>query len=246
MSENHNIEVYETPKELAWAAAMRFASLAEQSVSERGRFTVALSGGSTPKALFSILAERPFADALPWHSIYFFWGDERCVPPDHADSNYRMTNETLLSKVAIPPENVFRIPAEDEDHKRAAANYSTTIQQFFNSDSPQFDLVFLGMGADGHTASLFPNTTALQVKDQIAAANFVEKFQAFRITLTATTINHAHNVTFLIGGEDKAATLKEVLEGEHQPQTYPSQMIQPANGELLWMLDESAAANLTE
>src|SRR5689334_20934838 len=125
-------EIYENAKELAWAAALRFASLAEQATKERGRFAVALSGGSTPKALFTILAEKPFADALPWQAIHFFWGDERCVPPDHPDSNYRMAYETLLSKIAIPRENIFRIPAEDEDHDRAAANYSEMIRQFFH------------------------------------------------------------------------------------------------------------------
>ena len=240
----NKLEIYGNAKELAWAAALKFASLAEQAVKERGRFAVALSGGSTPKALFTILAEKPFAGALPWPAIYFFWGDERCVPPDHADSNYRMANETLLSKVPVPRENFFRIPAEDEDHDRAAVNYSATIRQFFDSESPRFDLVFLGMGPDGHTASLFPGTTALQVEDRIAVANYVEKFQTFRITLTAATINHAANVIFLVAGEDKAAVLKEVLEGEHQPQKYPSQLIRPVNGELLWMLDEAAAAEL--
>jgi len=246
------LEIYENAKKLAWAAALKFASLAEQTVKERGRFSVLLSGGSTPKAMFSVLAEKPFADALPWQSIYFFWGDERCVPPDHTDSNYRMANEALLGKVAVPRENIFRVPAEDEDHDRAAANYSQTIRQFFNpvanasgTDSlPRFDLVFLGMGADGHTASLFPGTTALQVEDRIAVANYVEKFQTFRITLTAAAINHAEQVVFLIAGADKAATLKDVLEGERQPQKYPSQLIQPVNGELLWMLDEAAAAEL--
>ncbi|MEO6724948.1 MAG: 6-phosphogluconolactonase [Blastocatellia bacterium] len=241
----NELEIYDNAKELAWAAAMRFASLAEQAIQERGRFAVALSGGSTPKAMFSILAGKPFADALPWQGIYFFWGDERCVPPDHADSNYRMANETLLSKIAVPRENIFCIPAEDEDHDRAAANYSDTIGQFFNSDLPRFDLVFLGMGADGHTASLFPGTTALQFEDRIAVANHVEKFQTYRITLTAAAINNAENVIFLIAGEDKAAILKEVLEGDRQPEKYPSQLIHPVNGQLLWMLDEAAAAELT-
>jgi 6-phosphogluconolactonase len=244
-----NLEIYENAKELAWAAALRFASLAEQATKERGRFAVALSGGSTPKVLFAILAEKPFADALPWQAIHFFWGDERCVPPDHPDSNYRMAHETLLSKVGIPRENIFRVPTEDEDKTRAAANYSETIRQFFNPPAtdplPRFDLVFLGMGADGHTASLFPGTSALRVEDGIAIANYVEKLQTHRITLTAATINHAENVIFLVAGEDKAATLKEVLEGEYQPEKYPSQLIRPVNGELLWMLDEAAAAELT-
>lgn len=247
---DHKLEIYDNPQELAWAAAICFASLAEQSITERGQFTVALSGGSTPKAMLSLLAQKPFADSLNWSAIRFFWGDERCVPPDHLDSNYRMAFETLLSKVPVPPENVFRIPAEDEDHNRAAETYSAAIQQAFNYESPQFDLVFLGMGADGHTASLFPETAALQVEDRIAVANFVEKLVAWRITLTAKTINQARNVIFLVAGEDKAAALKEVLEGEHQPEKLPSQLINPisgpVSGSLLWMLDEAAASLLTE
>lgn len=240
-----NIEIYANPSELAWAAALRFAGLAEQFVREYGKFTVVLSGGSTPKAMLSLLAQKPFADSLPWPTIYFFWGDERCVPPNHADSNFRMATEALLSKVPVPPENIFRIPAEDEDHDRAAENYSMTLQQALNSETPQFDLVFLGMGADGHTASLFPGTAALHVTDRIAVANFVEKLNAWRITLTANTINQTSNVIFLVAGEDKAATLKEVLEGEHQPEKYPSQFIRPATGSLTWMLDEAAASLLT-
>jgi 6-phosphogluconolactonase len=153
--------IFADAAELAREAARRFAELAESFTNDAGRFTVALSGGSTPKAMFQILAEKPFADSLPWPSIYFFWGDERCVSPDHAESNYRMANETLLSKVPVPRENIFRIPAEDEDHERAAAIYSETLQTFFAEERPDFDLVFLGMGADGHTASLFPGTTAL-------------------------------------------------------------------------------------
>jgi 6-phosphogluconolactonase len=241
----YNLEIYDNPQELAWAAASRFASLAEQSIAERGVFTVALSGGSTPKAMFSLLAKSPFAASLPWPETQFFWGDERCVPPDHADSNFRLTMETLLGKIAVSPENIFRIPAEDDDHHRAAELYAGTLRQTFNSETPQFDLVFLGMGADGHTASLFPGTKALQSTDQIVVANFVEKLNSWRITLTAKTINNARNVIFLVAGEDKAATLRNILEGEYQPETYPSQLIQPVNGSLLWMLDEAAASLLS-
>ncbi|MBL8189402.1 MAG: 6-phosphogluconolactonase [Acidobacteria bacterium] len=240
-----NLEIYDNPQELAWAAASRFASLAEQSIAERGTFSVALSGGSTPKAMFSRLAQSPFAASLPWSEIQFFWGDERCVAPDHPDSNFRMTMETLLSKVAVSPEKIFRIPAEDDDHHRAAERYATTLRQTFNSEAPQFDLVFLGMGADGHTASLFPGTKALQATDQIVVANFVEKLNSWRITLTAKTINDARNVLFLVAGEDKAATLRDVLEGQYQPEIYPSQLIQPADGSLLWMLDEAATGLLS-
>ncbi|MBO0860416.1 MAG: 6-phosphogluconolactonase [Chloracidobacterium sp.] len=238
------ILIYPGAAELAHEAARRFAELAETFTRDAGRFTVALSGGSTPKAMFKILAENPFAETIPWHSIYFFWGDERCVPPDHADSNYRTADATLLSKVPIPRENIFRIPAEDEDHDRAAANYSETLQTFFVEERPSFDLLFLGMGPDGHTASLFPGTAALHVNDRIAAPNYVEKFQSWRITLTAGAINRARNIIFLVAGADKAPALKEIIEGPRNSELYPSQLIEPYQGELLWLVDEAAAKQL--
>lgn len=249
-----SVRIYRDPEELALKAARRFARLADQYVVGCGRFTVALSGGSTPRTMFSLLAAHPFADTVPWSSIYFFWGDERCVPPDHPDSNYRMADETLLSKAMVPPQNVFRIPAEIPDPERAAEEYAATLTKFFLagpgatkgrtaplSNVPRFDLVFLGMGPDGHTASLFPHSAALQAGEQIAVANYVEKFKAHRITLTAATINNARNVTFLAAGDDKAEVLMNVLEGPYQPDLYPSQMIRPSNGTLLWMVDEAAA-----
>src|SRR5205085_6183591 len=168
------VRVYRDAGEVALKAARHFARLADQYVVGSGRFTVALSGGSTPRAMFSLLAQAPFADTVPWDSIHFFWGDERCVPPDHADSNYRMARETLLSRVPVPEGNVFRIPAEMADPERAAQEYAATLTRFFAqqvppSDTappgglPRFDLIFLGMGPDGHTASLFPGTAALHV-----------------------------------------------------------------------------------
>jgi 6-phosphogluconolactonase len=232
--------IFADAAELAREAARRFAELAVAFTNDAGRFTVALSGGSTPKAMFQILAEKPFADSLPWRSIYFFWGDERCVPPDHAESNYRMANETLLSKVPVPRENIFRIPAEDEDHERAAAIYSETLQTFFADEQPGLDLVFLGMGADGHTASLFPGTTALCADGGVAVENYVDKLQSWRITLTADAINRARNVIFIVAGEDKAPAIKEVIEGPRNPKQYPSQLIKPSHGALLWIVDEAA------
>jgi 6-phosphogluconolactonase len=241
---NYEVLLLSGAPELAREAARRFAELAETFTKERGRFTVALSGGSTPKVMFQILAEKYFAETLPWPSIYFFWGDERCVPPDHADSNYRMAYETLLSKAPIPRENIFRIPAEDEDHERAAASYAETLRTFFAEETPSFDLVFLGMGADGHTASLFPGTAALRAGDRIAVPNYVEKFQSWRITLTASVINRARNIIFLVAGADKAPALKEVIEGPRNPEQYPSQLIEPSHGKLLWTVDEAAASLL--
>jgi 6-phosphogluconolactonase len=257
--ENSQVRVYRDADELALKAARLFARLADQYVMGSGRFTVALSGGSTPRAMFSLLAAKPFLETVPWSSIYFFWGDERSVPPDHPDSNYRMADETLLSKVPAPPENVFRIPAELADPERAAEEYSTTLQMFFLtgphaarsltaplSTVPRFDLIWLGMGPDGHTASLFPHTTALNETSAIAVANYVPKFETHRITLTVPTINNARNVSFLAAGADKAETLKNVLEGPYQPDTYPSQLIKPGKGTLLWMVDEAAARLLSE
>jgi 6-phosphogluconolactonase len=246
------VRVYRDADEVALKAARRFARLADQYVVGCGRFTVALSGGSTPRAMNSLLAAPPFLDTVPWSSIYFFWGDERCVPPDHKDSNYRMARETLLSRVPVPEDNVFRIPAENPDHERAAEEYEATLRNFFLRiapksstaplpNVPRFDLVFLGMGPDGHTASLFPGTPALHAGDRIVAANYVEKLSAHRITLTARTINNARNITFMAAGADKAEPLKQVLEGRDQPETYPSQLIHPQNGSLLWMVDEAAA-----
>jgi 6-phosphogluconolactonase len=247
-----HIRIYPSAAEVALKAARRFARLADQYVVGCGRFTVALSGGSTPRAMNSLLAAQPFIDTVPWSSIYFFWGDERCVPPDHQDSNYRMARETLLSKAPIPEQNIFRIPAEDLNPIRAAEEYQATLRDFFLSASskhetaplanvPRFDLILLGMGPDGHTASLFPGTTALHEENSVVVANYVEKFNAYRITLTARTINNARNVTFLVSGEDKSQALKQVLEGDNQPDTYPSQLIDPQNGSLLWMVDEAAA-----
>ncbi|HEX8088959.1 MAG TPA: 6-phosphogluconolactonase, partial [Blastocatellia bacterium] len=199
----------------------------------------------------------PFLDTVPWSSIYFFWGDERCVPPNHRDSNYRMAFETLLSKAPVPSENIFRMRAEDPDPDRAAEDYSRTLREFFLAPAtksataplanmPRLDLVLLGMGPDGHTASLFPHTPALDDGEHIAVANFVEKLNARRITLTAAAINNARNVTFVVAGEDKAEALRNVIEGGYQPELYPSQLIRPRGGTLLWMVDEAAAARLAE
>lgn len=256
---NAQVRVYRDADELALKAARHFARLADQYVLASGRFTVALSGGSTPRKMFSLLAGEPFLQTVPWSSIYFFWGDERAVAPDHPESNFRMANETLLSKVGVPEKNIFRVPAEAEDHERAALEYSITLYNFFVAGPganltgtaplmsvPRFDLVLLGMGADGHTASLFPHTAALRAKVEIAVANYVDKLYAHRITLTALTINNARNVTFVVAGEDKAEALKQVLEGEPQPELYPSQLIRPRNGCLLWMVDEQAARLLSD
>ncbi|MGA2694621.1 MAG: 6-phosphogluconolactonase [Terriglobales bacterium] len=238
------IRVLPTQSDLFRAAAAEFADCSARAVSERGRFTVALSGGSTPRGMFALLASGAIPN-VPWDKIYFFWGDERHVPPDNSESNYRMANEAMLSKVPVPVENVFRIPAEGKDANVVADTYEQTVRGFFAlkpGEFPRFDLILLGMGPDGHTASLFPGTAALQETKRIFVANWVEKMGDFRFTLTYPAINHAAEIAFLISGPDKAATLQQVLENKSAH--LPSQRIQANNGKLLWFVDQAAARNL--
>lgn len=244
MSATPDIRIFDDSTKLFQGAAEEFASRATAAARSEGRFSVALSGGSTPKGLYSLLAQNK---SLPWDKIYFFFGDERHVPPDNAESNYRMVRESLFSRVSIPPANVFRIPAEDSDAKVAAKTYEQTLRQFFNKTSdgfPRFDLVLLGVGADGHTASLFPGIPALQERSRWVVADWVEKFKTDRITLTLPVLNNAAAVVFLVSGQDKATTLKEVLEGKQSGEQFPSKLIKPANGELIWMVDRAAAQQL--
>ena len=244
MSAAHDIRIFDDPQKLFQGAAEEFASQATAAVRSRGRFTVALSGGSTPRSLYSLLAQNR---SLPWDKIYFFFGDERHVPPDSAESNYRMVVESLLVKVPISAANVFRIPAENPDAKEAAKTYEQTLKQFFGAPAngfPRFDLVLLGMGPDGHTASLFPGTSALGEKSRWVVSNWVDKFKTDRITLTLPVFNDAAVVMFLVSGQDKAQPLKEVLEGKESGELYPSKLIQPMDGELIWMVDRAAGAQL--
>ena len=239
-----SVRVLPTGNDLFHAAAVEFVARAQQAVRENGRFTVALSGGSTPRGLFSLLATGSFPN-IPWDKICFFWGDERHVPPNSSESNYRMANETMLSKVSVRQENIFRIPAEGKDADAVATAYEQTIQEFFklaNSEFPRFDLILLGMGPDGHTASLFPGSSALKETKRIFVANWVEKMGDFRFTLTYPAINNAKEITFLASGPDKADTLKQVLEDPTAG--LPSQGIRPLNGKLLWFVDQAAASAL--
>lgn len=228
-------------------AAELFVRLASESISSSGRFAVALSGGSTPKALYALLTGDQFRPRVPWSKVHLFWGDERCVPPDHDESNYRMARELLLDKISIPQENIHRMPAEQEDHNRAADEYEQTLREFFDLEAgkwPRFDLILLGLGDDGHTASLFPRTTALGVTDRLVVADYVEKLRAHRLTLTVPVINHAAHVVFLISGASKALVLREVLEGEYHPHRLPAQLIRPVEGKLLFIIDREAAREL--
>ncbi len=227
------------------AAAMEFARRAEEAARAGARFTVALSGGSTPRGVYSLLAEDDsLRRRVPWDRTHFFWGDERPVPPDHIESNYRMAVEAMLSKVPVPPENVYRIRGEDPDTARAAEEYERTLREAFRlseGEIPHIDLVLLGLGPDAHTASLFPGTRALRERRRLAVSNRVEQLNTERVTLTPPVLNAAVCVVFLVSGEEKARALKAVVEGKPDPDRLPAQMIRPERGDLIWLVDRAAA-----
>lgn len=237
------IRILKTVAELFETAAELFTAQAAEAVRAHGRFAVALSGGSTPKTLYSLLATKP---GIPWDKVCFFWGDERHVPPDNPESNYRMANEALLSKVPVRPENIFRIHAEEADAAAAALQYEQRIKDFFHlppGQFPRFDLILLGIGPDGHTASLFPGTAALNETQRLVVANWVPKFNTHRLTFTFPVLNAAACVTFLASGPDKAPILHEILE--NSAANLPSQKVQPSNGKLIWLVDDAAASKLS-
>ena len=247
MNSPAEIRVLTTPQELFAAAAEEVVRLANQAVAERGRFTIALSGGSTPKSLYNLLATNA-RTSLPWDRMFFFWSDERHVPPADHDSNYLMASEAMLSKVPVPAGNVFRVPTENPDAAAAAKEYELTLRKFFGLEPgqlPKFDLILLGMGPDGHTASLFPGTAGLQEKSRLVIANWVEKLKTHRLSFTFPVINAARCVAFLVSGTDKAPVLQSVLEDKVAGEQYPAKLVQPTDGKLIWFLDRAAASALT-
>lgn len=248
MSEKET-KIFSTIDELNEFAANEFVRICTESIAERGQFTVALSGGSTPKKLNSLLASDAFRSKIEWRETHFFFGDERDVPPDSDESNFRTANETLFSKLEIPAENIHRFLTGNGEAKTIAEQMESEIQTFFKlgeSEFPRFDLIFLGMGADGHTASLFPETAALKEDKKIAVENYVPRFDAFRLTFTYPAINNSRNIIFLVAGADKAEALCEVLEGERNSEKFPSQKVKLENGKLLFLVDEKAARKLTK
>ena len=234
-----NLTVYEGKELLAEAAARLFVERAQRAIGGSGRFAVALAGGSTPQRAYELLADM-YRDDLDWDRVHVFFGDERGVPPDHEDSNYHMANEALLSRV--PVGSVHRMRGELPPPE-AAADYERELRGFFGGP-PVFDVVMLGIGEDGHTASLFPRTRALDVTDRLAVENPVEKLGTTRITLTVPAINASRHAVFLVGGEEKAEALREILEGDADPHDYPAKLIQPA-GDATWMTDRPAAQLLS-
>jgi 6-phosphogluconolactonase len=243
------LRVARDASDLARRAADVFASIAEDAVRKRGRFMVALAGGDTPRALYAVLAADAQVPAprLDWSRARVFWGDERCVPPDHPESNYRMASEALLDKVPIPAAHVHRMRGEDEDPQRAADLYASVLRAAFGAPAPElprFDLVLLGLGADAHTASLFPGSSVLRETARLVAAPHVEKLAAHRLTLTPPVLNAAMHVVFLVSGRAKAGPLRDVLEQEVRPELRPAQCVRPERGELLWLVDAEAASRL--
>jgi 6-phosphogluconolactonase len=233
---------------LARRAAQYFVEMASEAIEAQGRARIAISGGSTPKAVFDLLADpsQPWRARMPWERLDLYWVDERCVPPDDPASNYRMTREALLDHVPLLPEQIHRIEGE-LDPETAAARYESALRSSFRlegAECPRFDLVALGLGSDGHTASIYPHTAAVHEISRLVIANHVPQKDAWRITLTWPVINHARSVFFLAAGEEKAFILKEVLTGPRDSERLPSQLIWPASGILTFILDKAAAALL--
>ncbi len=232
--------------ELYVRAAEEIAHIAGESICTHGEFSICLSGGSTPAATYELLATR-FHLSVDWKELQFFWGDERCVPPDNPESNFAMANRTMLSKLALRPEQLHRMRGEDEP-RSAAASYEEELRKHFGvgeGEFPRFDLILLGLGDNRHTASLFPGDSGIHETQRMAVAVEVDAEPRKRITLTPPLINNAERVMFLVAGQGKAAAVRDVLEGVRDPDNYPAQIVAPASGETIWMLDKAAASLLS-
>lgn len=243
---SRTIIITPTIEELFAAAAREVTQVANGCRKEGRECSVALAGGSTPRGLYRLLTGEPYRSQLSWEHFRVFWGDERMVPPDHQESNFRMAEEALLSHVPVPSKQVFRIEGELPAGE-AAARYEIVLREQFRLSSgevPRFDLILLGMGPDGHTASLFPGTSAVAESHKLVAAPWVEKLHAFRVTLTPPVLNAAKHVVFLVSGQDKAVVLQAVLEGPLEPARYPSQVINPTAGNVVWLVNQDAAGLL--
>jgi 6-phosphogluconolactonase len=242
------LEVFADVDSLTEAAALRFGAAVERGIAESQRCCIALSGGATPAGLFRRLALPPYADGIPWERVHLCWGDERCVPPEHPESNYRLVRKTLLDRVPVPPGNVHRMAGELEP-ERAARDYEAMLRLLFGTPSgapkpipgARFDLVLLGLGLDGHTASLFPRLGAVREQSRWTVAEFVPSQSMWRLTLTPVVFNAAAEVLFLVAGRPKAGILKQVLKSPPRPELLPAQSIAPTHGRLSWLVDAPAA-----
>jgi 6-phosphogluconolactonase len=236
---NKNIHVYPNKEKLVAATAEHIANSIEQAIQQNGLCNIALSGGNTPGGVFSLLASSPYRERVDWSRLHLFWGDERMVPPEHQDSNFRMVQETLLDHIKIPDENVHRMRGEIAP-ELAAEEYAELLDVHFKGSSPCFDLILLGLGEDGHTASLFPDTDAVGECEKHAVAVFVPKLSAWRVTLTLPVLNAARKILFLVSGKSKSEILQRIMSNKQPAKEIPATMVNPQNGELHWMLDSDA------
>jgi 6-phosphogluconolactonase len=239
------LNIFNSENEVLDALAAHFVKLAEDTIAAKGKFTVALSGGSSPKKLYELLASTIYADSVAWDKVFFFFGDERNVPQTDKDSNYLMAKKALFAPLAIHPSNIFAIDTTLEP-KEAAEDYQEVIEQFFDEDELSFDLVLLGLGDNSHTASLFPYTPVLHDRTPGVKEVWLEDQQVYRITLNAPLINEAQHIVFLVYGEGKAIAVHHVLEDDEDIENYPAQLIEPIVGEIQWFLDEAAAELLKD
>lgn len=237
------IKIFKDSEGLSIAGAELFTQIANEAIKERGIFTVALTGGSSPTSLYKLLAHKPYSDQINWRKAHIFWGDERWVPLSDDKSNAKMGYEILLNHVPILKEQIYPMWAKDSQPLEFAQKYEQTLQQTLGS-TPSFDLILLGMGEDGHTASLFPGTNVLQEKSKWVEAYYLDAQDMYRITLTAPVINQARNIVVMVYGANKANALHEVLEGDQDITKYPAQLINPQNGTTFWLVDEAAASHL--
>jgi 6-phosphogluconolactonase len=228
-------------------AAQYIVRLAAESIVKHGRFTIALSGGTTPKKLYALLGDEFYRSQIDWTRVEIFWSDERCVPPDSEDSNYLLAQQVLLSKIPVAASQIHRMPADEADRDAASAAYTDEMQRVFaTSGVPNFDLIQLGMGPEGHTASLFPHQASLHEQQRLVMPVTVPKPPPPRLTFTPPILNAARHVLFLVTGSEKADAIHAILEGEYNPDEYPAQIVRPTNGEVVWMLDQGAASKLTK
>jgi 6-phosphogluconolactonase len=237
------IKVFEDQAEIGVAAASLVVDIAVQAIAENGKFTIALTGGTSPEKLYNLLARPDLKDNIDWTKVYVFWGDERWVALDDDQSNAKLANRTLLSKVPVPTDHVFYMWSGDKSPEDYAVDYENKVREQLG-DALQFDLILLGMGPDGHTASLFPHQAVVNEKEKLVAAYYLDAQSMYRITLTAPLINKAKHIVVMLYGENKAQALHEVLEGQHNPEQYPAQLLKPVTGDLVWLVDKAAAGQL--
>lgn len=240
-NQKYKLEVFETTGALNQAAAAFIIEAANKAVDANGRFIIALSGGKTPGNLYTLLAQPSFSNRMPWKNTFIFWGDERCVPLDDDRNNAYQARISLLDKISIPASNIHIIPV-NLSPAEAATKYEQELNDFFGEEPKRFDCILLGLGENGHTASLFPGTKVLSDMEEGVREVYVEEDNMFRVTMTAPLINHAHHILFLVTGQAKASILEKVLTGSYQPEIYPAQLIKPIAGKLYWFVDHDAAS----